>query len=75
MVATLKNNSGASVSGQSWPLTLAFVSSSNGDYKGTLEDNLVLTEGETYTAEINADAGNDQIANWSILFTAKKRTI
>ena len=56
-------------------LTLAFVSSSDGNYQGTLEDGLVLTEGTTYTAEINADAGNDQIANWSISFTATKRTI
>tara|TARA_R110002167_G_scaffold85605_1_gene232073 strand:+ start:1104 stop:1421 length:318 start_codon:yes stop_codon:yes gene_type:complete len=74
VTAILKNSAGGNVTGQSWPLTLAFVSSSNGDYKGTLEDGLVLTEGTTYTAEINADAGNDQIANWSVSFTAKKRT-
>ena len=72
--ATLKNSSGVNVTGQSWPLTLTFVSSSNGVYRGTLEDGLVLNEGETYTAEITADAGADQIANWSISLPATKRT-
>jgi hypothetical protein len=75
VTATLKNSAGVNTTGQSWPLTLSFVSSSNGKYIGTLEDGLALTEGETYTAEINANAGNDQIANWSILFNATKRTI
>jgi len=74
VTATLKNSAGGNVTGQSWPLTLAFVSSSNGDYKGILEDGLTLTEGTTYTALINVNAGNDQIANWSILFNAAKRT-
>jgi hypothetical protein len=74
VTATLKDKLGVNVVGQSWPLTLGFVASSNGVYRGTLEDGLSLTEGETYTAEINADAGSDQIANWSIQLTATKRT-
>ena len=74
VTATLKDKLGANVTGQSWPLTMTFVSSSNGTYRGTLEDGLSLTEGESYTAEITADAGSDQIANWSIQLTATKRT-
>jgi len=74
VTATLKNSNGVNVTGQSWPLTLAFVSSSNGVYRGTLEDGLSLAEGEVYTAEITADAGSDQIASWSIKLTANKRT-
>jgi hypothetical protein len=75
VTATLKDSLGVSVAGQTWPLSLVFVSSSNGVYRGTLEDDLSLNEGEAYTAEINADAGSDQIANWSIQLTAIKRTI
>lgn len=57
VTATLKDKLGANVTGQSWPLTMTFVASSNGTYRGTLEDGLSLTEGESYTAEITADAG------------------
>ena len=74
VTATLKDSSNSNVTGQTWPLSLVFVSSSDGVYRGTLEDDLNLTEGEIYTAEINADAGSDQIANWSIQLTAIKRT-
>ncbi len=71
---TLKDSTGSEVSGQTWPATMTYVSSSNGVYRGTLEDGLSLTEGQSYTAEITADAGSDQIANWSITMTAVKRT-
>lgn len=44
VTATLKNASGVSIAGQTWPLTLAFVTGSRGVYRGTLESDLVITD-------------------------------
>lgn len=64
VTATVKNIIGVEVSGQSWPLTLSYVADSNGDYRGTLEDGLVLVNGKNYIIEITVDAGSDLIAFW-----------
>lgn len=52
VTATVVDKNGANVAGQSWPVTLSYVSASNGNYRGTLEDALALTEGEDYTARV-----------------------
>lgn len=43
VVATLYDRTNATVSGQSWPLTLGYESGSDGIYKGVLQDTLALT--------------------------------
>ena len=63
--ATMYESDGVTpVSGQSWPLTLDYVSASNGNYQGLLEDGRVLTYGEIYWIEVRADAGSDLIKTW-----------
>lgn len=52
------------VGGMTWPLTLSYVPTSNGDYNGLLEDGRELTEGNTYWLELTADAGGDLIKKW-----------
>lgn len=54
VTVTLVDASGTSVSGQSWPATLSYVSGSNGDYRLTLEDTLPLSENGTYVARVTA---------------------
>jgi hypothetical protein len=56
LTCTLKNSAGTNVTGQSWPLTLSYVSSSNGVYRGVLDDGLDLTAGETYYATVTGTA-------------------
>lgn len=61
VTATVKTTAGVAVPGQSFPMTLAYVASSNGDYRGTLEDGLTLLPNKQYVVEVTADAGNDLI--------------
>lgn len=62
---TLQDANGNDVSGETWPLTMNYVSSSDGDYRATLVDTLVLSEG-TYTAIITANAGMGQYRTFYI---------
>lgn len=48
---------GTPVSGVSWPITMAFVTGSSGKYRGTLPDNLVVTENATYFGVVVVSAG------------------
>lgn len=62
------------VTGQSWPLTLSYVSSSNGNYRGMLEDTRVLEEGKIYWLDVEADAGGGLIKSWRWYDVARYRT-
>lgn len=53
VTATVVDKAGANVAGQSWPVTLAYVAASNGNYRGTLEDALSLAENEDYSARVS----------------------
>lgn len=57
VTVTVKTLAGDSVAGQSWPLTMDFVPSSNGVYRATLAAALVIEPGKQYIAEIDADGG------------------
>lgn len=73
VTVTLLDSSGDEVSGQAWPFILVYVSGSDGDYRATLEDGLVLSFGGTYTAIVIADAGADLIGKWTVKVVAKIR--
>lgn len=53
---TLYDSSGNTVSGQSWPASLSYIAASNGNYEGTLDDGLSLTEGADYEVRVTATA-------------------
>lgn len=56
---TLKDENGDELAGQAWPLTLVYVTGSDGDYEGTLDDAIVAEAGDVGTLELhleNADA-------------------
>ena len=64
---------GNQVSGDSFPKTLTYVTASDGNYRGTLQQTLALVDGETYTATITVDGSGLQ-ARFDVPFTARART-
>ena len=62
---TLTDYNGNEVTGETWPLTMNYVSASNGDYRATLVDTLNVSEG-SYTATITADAGVNQLRTFVV---------
>ena len=58
--ATLYDDAGNAVSGPSWPLTMDYVSSSNGDYTVNLEDTIDFTGIERVLISIDVDSAGLQ---------------
>lgn len=62
--ATLKDSSGDNVGGgTAWPLRLTYVTGSNGQYAGVLQNTLNLNENEVYTLIIDI-SGASLEAHW-----------
>ena len=73
VVATIKDKAGAVVTGQTFPVTMAFVTDSNGDYRASLDAAMQLIDDTEYIAEITAtDAAGDGF--WEFPFVAETRT-
>lgn len=72
---TVKNAVGEEIEGESggWPVTMAYIDASDGEYRGVLSDALELVDGVTYYAHIDANAGADRIGHWEYAFVAKTR--
>ena len=70
---TVKDLSGVNVSGETWPISMNYVSGSNGNYRCVLSNNLSFSPGMIYTANISVNAGVNRIANWSYDFRALTR--
>jgi hypothetical protein len=70
---TVKDSNGVNVSGETWPISMNYVSASNGNYRCVLSDGISFSPGMTYTAEISVNAGSNRIAYWSYDFRALTR--
>ena len=70
VTAQLKTTTGSNVGGA---LTLAYVATSHGRYRATIEEDLALEDQTAYEVHIDADAGSDLKAHWEIPATAIKR--
>lgn len=57
VLLTFVDSSGAEVSGETWPLTMDYVSGSDGDYQATVSENADFVEGGNYFARIVATSG------------------
>lgn len=73
VTVTVKDKDSNEVSGQTWPATMNYVATSNGNYRGILEDDLALVDGTMYFAHIDADAGENRIGHWEFAFVPKTR--
>ena len=70
VTATIKTKSGSTVAG---PIAMSYVAASNGLYRGTIADDLAVTLGVSYVAEITADGGAGLKGAWSFPFTVVSR--
>ena len=61
------------VSGESWPLTMDYVSASNGNYRATLADTLSLSPNDRYFADVTADGGAGLKGFWTTQLIAIRR--
>ena len=57
VTVTIKTLADVAVSGISWPLTLVYTASSDGDYTVTLDKAIILVLWDRYVAEITVVAG------------------
>ena len=74
VAVTLLDSAGAEVAGETWPLTLGYVTASDGGYRAVMQDTLTIVPGSDYTAEITADGDGLQAA-WSVAIVGATRTI
>lgn len=72
VTATVKDQTGTDVTGQSWPVTMAYVSGSNGTYRGTLEDGLDLEHNDFYTTFFDV-VGDGLTGHWEVHTEAQIR--
>lgn len=70
---TVKDKAGSEVSGETWPLTMDYVTGSQGDYRGVISHEAALAAGQWYTAEITANADGVSVAFWQYSFKAERR--
>jgi len=68
---TLKDKTGAEVTGQSWPAALSHVSA--GTYRATLEDDIAIVNRGRYVAHIDVTGSGSEIAHWEADVTALTR--
>ncbi len=69
----IEDEDGNAISGDTFPKTLSYVSASDGNYRGTLQQTLQLEDGVTYVAIITVDGGGLQ-ATFRAPFVARART-
>lgn len=72
VTATVLDQNGATVSGITLPISLAYLSGSNGDYYGTLGQALNIIDGASYKAVITASSLAGE-ALWTIPVQAINR--
>ena len=63
----------ASIAGESWPLTMAYVTASSGKYRATLKNTLSVTENKKYIGTLLIDAGNGLRGEWTVPIIARDR--
>jgi len=62
VTATVKDQAGTEVAGQTWPLTMTH--DTGGTYRGTLEFDLDIHVGRTYFVEITATGSGGEKGFW-----------
>lgn len=63
VTCTMRDSDGVEISGESWPLSMAYVSGSDGKYRATLDDGLVVSVGDVVTVQVDA-VGDSLTAQW-----------
>jgi hypothetical protein len=72
VVVTVKDADGDAVAGETWPMTMAYVTGSNGDYSVTLSTDLDIEARVAYFAHIDATVDGN-VASWQFRFRPQVR--
>lgn len=73
ITATLYDETGAQVTGMTWPAALSYIAASNGNYQLQLTDALSLQAGKYYKIQVDAASGGLN-ARWTINIKAQTRS-
>lgn len=74
VTCTLYDSESVVVTGQSWPLTLAYVASSAGVYRATLPYGIGIVPASRYTLQVDVNAGAGLRGQWRIPCVCRVRT-
>ena len=72
VTATIYDDTGTEVTGISWPLTVPYVTSSNGEYRAVLDKAIELIKGNLYTLIQTAVSGSLD-GEWITYLRAQER--
>lgn len=72
---TIKDLDGTELSGQTWPISLSYVSGSNGKYRATLPDTLAFDSDKEYVAEVDVQAGAGKSAKFILDLVIRDRFV
>lgn len=72
---TLQTSAGVDLTGMTWPVELAYVASSDGDYRAVLEADINITAGVKYIALLDAyvSEGGALLGHWEFEFAPETR--
>jgi hypothetical protein len=73
VVATVVDEDGVEVGGETWPLSMPYVTGSDGLYRGALDPGIEFIAGECYIARITATDGGS-VGYWEFHFTPITRS-
>jgi len=74
VTVTIKDADGVNISGAIWPMPMAYVSASNGDYRAFLASTLPFIAKAKYTAFIEASGGTNLVGHWEFHFKPTARS-
>jgi len=69
---TIQDQSGAEVAGETWPVTMTYVPSSNGIYRANISRTVALSENNVYKGILTADAGLNKFITVELWIDAEK---
>lgn len=75
VTVTIKDTEGTDVVGATWPLTMDYVATSDGDYRAYVSEALTLIANTKYIAYIDADGGANRFGHFEFHFKALVRRI
>lgn len=73
VTATVQTAAGASLTGETWPKTMAYVDGSRGVYQANISHAAAFEAEARYTAIITVDAGEGRRGRWELPVLAKVR--
>ena len=76
VTVTVKDESDTAVSGETWPVTMDYITDSQGNYRAMISSTVEFEVGGKYTAVIDVDASDtsiERVAHWEFPFTAQVR--